>query len=183
MGTMSLMDVGGFTVEDLYAYRERSEDMTIQLIEGEFIVSPSPAWRHQLVVSRVFTLLVANGSDDINVIPAPMDLRAGERSMIQPDLMVLDASLSFDASVTVPPLLAVEVLSPPSQRTDLVRKPEVLAKFGCPHYWVVDPLRPAIREFRLVGDLYVVADDVVGDDLFSTDAPFPISFRPADLIR
>ena len=78
MGTMSLMDVGSFTVEDLYAYRERTEDMTIQLIEGEIIVSPSPAWVHQLVHSRLFALLIKSAPDDINVISAPMDLRAGE---------------------------------------------------------------------------------------------------------
>ena len=183
MGTMSLMDVGSFTIEDLYAYREQREDMTIQLIEGEFIVSPSPAWVHQVVHSNLFALIARLAPEECRVISAPMDLRAGERSMIQPDLMVIDATLSFDKSVTVPPLLAIEILSPHSQRTDLVRKPEVLAKFGCAHYWVVDPLRPAVREFHLVSDLYVTRDDVEGDDEFSTDAPFPVSFRPNDLTR
>lgn len=46
---MSLMDVGSFTVEDLHAYREQRPDMTVQLLDGELVVSPSPAFIHQLV--------------------------------------------------------------------------------------------------------------------------------------
>lgn len=83
----------------------------------------------------------------------------------------------------MPPLLAIEVLSPSSQRTDLVRKPEILARFGCEHYWVVDPVRPAIRSFRLVGDMYAIVQTVEDVDLFTADEPFPVVCRPADLIR
>lgn len=42
MESMSMTDVGIYTVEDLHAYREERGDMTIQLIEGELVVSPSP---------------------------------------------------------------------------------------------------------------------------------------------
>lgn len=183
MGTMSLMDVGSFTVEDLHAYREQRQDMTIQLLEGEFLVSPSPAFIHQLVHSRLFEILVSLGPAIGNVLSAPMDVRAGERSVLQPDLVVIDRALTFDSEITVPPILAIEILSPSSQRTDLVRKPEILAKFGCEHYWVVDPLRPAVRSYHRVGDLFVVDRTVEGDDQFQVELPFPVSFRPTDLTR
>lgn len=50
------------------------------------------------------------------------------------------------------PVLAVEILSPTSRRNDLVRKPEILAQFGVEHYWVIDPVNPSLRVFRLTGD-------------------------------
>ena len=182
MGTMSLMDVGSFTVEDLYAYREQRDDMTVQLIEGEFGVSPSPGIAHQGAQSELFGILRECAPAHLRVLVAPLDLRAGERSVLQPDLMVVSRDLRSGSEVTVPPTLAVEILSPSSQRTDLVRKPEVLATFGCPHYWVIDPLAPAIRAFDLVDGLYSLTADVTGDETFTTDAPFAVSFRPTDLV-
>lgn len=92
---MSLMDVGSFTVEDLHAYREQRQDMTIQLLDGELVVSPSPAFIHQLVHSRLFGILLSLGPGVGNVISAPMDIRAGQRSVLQPDLVVLDRTLTF----------------------------------------------------------------------------------------
>lgn len=183
METMSLMDVGSFTVEDLAIYREKWQDMTVQLLDGELVVSPSPAYIHQLVVSRLFSLVDRAAPPGLVIIPAPMDLRAGERSVLQPDLMVLDESMRFDGEVLVPPVLAIEVLSPSSQRTDLVRKPEILARFGCKHYWVVDPVRPAIRSLQFVGDMDSIVQTVEDDDLFAAAEPFPVSCRPADLVR
>lgn len=182
MGTMSLMDVGRFTVEDLHAYREQRQDPTVQLIEGELVVSPSPGWIHQVVHSQLFEVLTRAAPRSVRVISAPMDLRAGARSVLQPDLMVIDRSLTFDSEVTIPPLLVIEILSPSSQRTDLMLKPQTLARFGCEHYWVVDPLCPAIRAFRLADGAYVASETVEKQELFSTDVPFSLSFRPADLV-
>ena len=76
----------------------------------------------------------------------------------------------------------IEILSPSSRRIDLVRKPEVLAKFGIKHYWVVDPLNPAIRSFRLRDGVLVTDQVATGEDLFETQVPFPVRFRPADLM-
>lgn len=185
METMSSMaDVGVYTVEDLYAFREQRDDMTVQLLEGELVVAPSPSLNHQVVHSELWQVLVATAPAHLRVVSAPLDLRAGERSVLQPDLMVIDRELRSGREVGTPPTLAVEILSPTSRRTDLVRKPEVLARFGCEeHYWVVDPLNPALRVFRLVGEAHESALVVEGEELFETDVPFPVRFRPADLVR
>jgi len=183
METMSITEVGIYTVEDLHAYREQRDDMTVQLIEGELIVSPSPGVSHQVVSSELFLVLASTVPDHLRVLAAPLDLRAGERTVVQPDLMVVPRTLVDGSEVTDPPVLAVEILSPSSRRTDLVRKPEVLGLFGVEHYWVVDPQHPAIRAFQLVGDTYESRQIVEGADLFATEVPFPVSFRPADLAR
>ena len=183
MGSMSLMDVGIYTVEDLHAYREQRDDFVIQLIDGELVMTPGPSVPHQVVHSEVFGILREAVPDNLRVFSAPLDLRAGERTVIQPDLMVVDRDVRTGSEVVRAPPLVVEILSPSSRRTDLVRKPEALARFGVEHYWVIDPEHPAIREFRLVDGRYVTAQIVEGEDLFSTDAPFPVSFRPLDLTR
>ncbi|GAA5164263.1 Uma2 family endonuclease [Ornithinimicrobium tianjinense] len=184
MGVVSSMtEVGVYTVEDLYAYREERDDMTIQLIEGELIVSPSPGVAHQVVSSELHVLLARAVPRHLRVLAAPLDLLAGERTVVQPDLVIVPRSLVEGPAVDEPPVLAVEILSPSSRRTDLVRKPEVLARFGVEHYWVVDPVNPAIRVFRLVDGTYVSGLVVSGKELFETEVPFPVSFRPADLAR
>lgn len=183
MESMSMTDVGIYTVEDLHAYREERGDMTIQLIEGELVVSPSPRAIHQVLHSRLFGTLIAAAPPELLVLSAPLDLRAGERTVVQLDLMVVD-SVSREASeVSVPPVLAVEILSPSSRRTDLVRKPEVLARFGVEHYWVLDPEHPAVRVFRLVDGTFESTMVVQGEELFAVAEPFPVSFRPTNLTR
>lgn len=179
----NMTEVGVYTVEDLYAYREERDDMTVQLIEGELVVSPSPGLAHQVVSSALLILLARAVPADLRVLHAPLDLRAGERTVVQPDLMVLPRQLRDGSEVGEPPVLAVEILSPSSRRTDLVRKPEVLARFQVAHYWVIDPLNPSLRVFRLAGDTYESGEIVTGDDLFETAEPFPVSFRPSELLR
>lgn len=180
---MSITDVGIYTVEDLHAYREQRDDMTVQLIDGELIVSASPGVVHQVVSSELFVLLARVVPSQLRVLHAPLDLRAGERTVVQPDLMVVPRDLREGSEVEQPPVLAVEILSPSSRRTDLVRKPEALAQFGVPHYWVIDPLHPWLRVFRLEGGTYASDLVVEGDELFETSEPFPLAFRPVDLTR
>lgn len=184
MGVVSgLTEVGVYTVEDLYAYREQQDDMSVQLLEGELIVSPSPGIAHQVVSMELAFVIKAALPTNLRVLAAPLDLLAGERSMLQPDLMVVPRELRSGTYVPAPPVLAVEILSPSSRGTDLVRKPEVLARFGVEHYWVIDPVNPAIRVFRLVDHSYESGQIVTGEELFETDEPFPVAFRPADLAR
>lgn len=183
MGAMSMTEVGIYTVEDLYAYREQRQDMTIQLIEGELVVSPGPSITHQSVSGELFMLLVRAAPSDLRVLAAPLDLRAGERSMIQPDLMVIPREIREGRQVEVPPVLAVEILSPSSRRMDLVAKPEVLARFGCEHYWVVDPEGPGIRVYRLVDGAYEAGRVVQGRGKFAVSEPFEVAFDLDELTR
>lgn len=183
METMSITEVGIYTVEDLHAYREQRDDMTVQLIDGELIVSPSPSLVHQIVHSRLFGILLAAAPEQQLVLSAPLDVRVGDSTVVQPDILVIRDAGRRGSEVTTPPVLAVEILSPSSRGTDLVRKPEALGRFGVEHYWVVDPIHPAIRIFQLVGETYESSQIVGGDDLFETDLPFPVRFRPADLAR
>ncbi len=180
----SMTEVGVYTVEDLNACRERHGDgWAAQLIQGELIVSPSPGFEHQVVSGALFSVLDRALPVPLRLLSAPLDVQVDERTVVQPDLLVLPRAFRTEDVIAIPPVLVVEILSPSSRGADLVRKPEVLARFGVEHYWVVDPVDPAIRVFRLVDGTYESGLVVSGDELFETGAPFPVSFRPADLAR
>lgn len=85
--------------------------------------------------------------------------------------------------IDVVPLLVVEVLLPTNRRTDLVRKPGLLAQVGCPHFWVADPDREMITVLELHDGAYREVATVTGDDVLDVERPFPVQLLPADIMR
>ena len=98
-------------------------------------------------------------------------------------MLVVRRELVTERDVTGVPLLAVEVLSPSSRRRDLGDKPTAYRDAGVPSYWVVDPVDPRLRAWRLEGTDYVEVADVTGDDEWTADAPYAVTVRPSDLLR
>jgi len=56
----------------------------------------------------------------------------------------------------VPPDLAVEVLSPSTERRDRGRKMELLARSGVHEYWIIDPIGNMLEVYQLQGGGYVL---------------------------
>jgi Uma2 family endonuclease len=81
--------------------------------------------------------------------------------------------------------LVVEIASPSTASYERNRKKVVYAEFGIPAYWIVvpDPDRPSITEFSLAGAAYAETRTAAGEELFETDAPFPVRIVPAHLVR
>src|SRR5699024_8697302 len=128
--------------------------------------------------SSLFQILAECAPGHLRVVSAPLDLRAGERTVLQPDLMVIDREVRAGNELVTAPVLVVEILSPSTRRTDLVAKPEVLAALGCEHYWVVDPEHPALRVFRRGDGGYRTERVVEGDSPVEIEEPFRVRFRP-----
>ena len=53
------------------------------------------------------------------------------------------------------PDLAVEVISPGSEKVDRVDKIEAYRAFGVPYYWIVDPQRRTAKAYKLQRRKYV----------------------------
>jgi Uma2 family endonuclease len=88
-----------------------------------------------------------------------------------------------EKNLPVPPLLAVEVLSPSSSVTDLNKKKRLYERFGVPSYWVIDPLEPSLIAFELdESGRYQTIAEVAGDKPFEATAPFPVSVVLTDLL-
>ncbi len=134
-----------------------------EIIGGELSVNPAPRRDHQLVVADVTWIVeqVLRETDWGTVIPHPVDVYLGPNDVVQPDLVVIaNARLDMyrpEGIVDGPPDLVVEVLSPSTRRTDLVRKMALYARSGVPEFWVADPEQRTFAVNVLVGDAYVAA--------------------------
>ena len=123
-----------------------------EIIDGELFVTPSPRVRHQHVVTTLIALLhpYVRRSGAV-VLVSPSDVRKGERTSVQPDLFVV--RLRDDGSVAVPIrvsdlLLAIEVLSERTARTDRQDKRRLYQREGVGEYWIVDADAWMIERWR-----------------------------------
>jgi Uma2 family endonuclease len=134
-----------------------------ELYDGEVIVVPAPLPRHQRVVLNVQRVLDeyerATGG---LVFGAPFDIVLSDFDVVQPDVVFFTAErrhlLDMMKATRVPPDLAVEVVSRSTEARDRGRKMQLLARFGVPEYWIVDPVANTLEiyaldeaRFRLVG--------------------------------
>ncbi len=154
-----------------------------ELIDGVLVVSPAPRIKHQDVVGNLHLALRAAVTPDLKVLMAPVDVALSDDTVMQPDLLVARREDFTERDLPTAPVLAIEVLSPSTRAFDLLLKKDRLERAGCAHYWVIDPDVPAIRTWRLEGDAYVDSGSASGDDLFRTEAPFPMSFTAVSLVE
>jgi Uma2 family endonuclease len=114
-----------------------------EVIDGELFVTPSPAWRHQLAVGRLYRLL-ADYLDRERVgcaFIAPADVVFSPKRGVQPDLFVVPLvdgrpPNHFDEVRQL--LLVAEVLSPNTARADRVVKRTLYRDEQVAEYWIVD---------------------------------------------
>ena len=116
-----------------------------ELIEGELLVTPSPGHPHQLVIGELYLLLAPyverHGLGLTMLSPSDLELREG--TITQPDLYIVRAEPGTEGGEMRWPdvpglLLALEVISPSSVRTDRVVKRDFYMASNVAEYWVVD---------------------------------------------
>lgn len=116
-----------------------------ELMGGELIVTPAPADEHQVAVTEILYLLKTYvDREGIGVaLVSPADLRLLAGTIAQPDVFVAppgvpdpDDKRAWSSVKTL--LVACEVISPGSIRTDRVEKRDYYMSAGVPEYWVVD---------------------------------------------
>lgn len=127
----------------------------VELLEGVLQVSPQPVPRHQLLVARLHAQLDAQLPDGLTPVPeTEVVLDAGTAPTVRiPDLLVISsAALERPRVRPGDALLAVEVASTGTRRSDRVMKLHEYAQAGIPHYWIVDGAE--LDEFALDGRVY-----------------------------
>jgi len=130
-----------------------------ELHDGEVVVVPAPFPRHQLVASNVEAVLreYANTSHGL-MLHAPLDIVLTDHVVLQPDVVYFRRERrvlikDWEATRAVPDL-AVEVLSSRTESLDRGRKMDLLARFGLPEYWLVDPAWNTLEIHLLRGGAY-----------------------------
>jgi Uma2 family endonuclease len=171
---------GPFTIEE----RDRIPDngMRHELLDGVLVMTPAPSARHQDIVFQLAKLLDGVAPASAKVFLAPFDVRLGDATVLQPDLVVARREDVTEANLPAAPLLAVEVLSPSTALLDLNRKKTILEEAGCPAYWVIDPSGPTLTAWELVDGAYAQVAVVGTGNAWTAVVPFAVTIRPADLL-
>lgn len=169
------------TEDDLARLPE--DGLRYELIDGELLVSPSPALLHQRVSMNLALLLSEAVPSGCELLSAPYDWRVDRFNVFVPDLMVLSLQETGAKRLEVPPLLAVEILSPWSRQRDLRLKKRAYEEAGLQWYWIIDPDAPSLTAFRLVDGRFVQKASVAGDETYLSTEPVTVSIVPAELVR
>lgn len=173
------------TVADYVALGEDPEGARYELQDGNLVMAASPIPRHQRCLLRLGGRLEAQLPRALDLFPdIDVDLQLVNSTqpgtVRRPDLAVVTRT-GFErrereggvlrASEVV---LAVEIVSPGSDRTDHTIKHLEYADAGIPHYWVVDLDEPAsLTAHHLAGEFgYVDGGSVTG--VFRTTEPFAV---------
>ena len=169
----------GHTRDDYYALP--ADGLRYELLEGEISVVPSPSFDHQRMSGELHFALRSVCPDGLVVVAAPFDVELELTSVVQPDLIVVGRHVPEQRGLKVPPLLAVEILSPSGRGRDQVRKKRLYERAGVPSYWILDPEVPSLTAWELHDGRYEVVALVSGDEEWMASAPFDVRIVPAEL--
>lgn len=151
-----------YTVEE-FAALPVDKSARYELREGHIVVSPRPARRHMIILGKLFAQIDSQLPSDLLAIPEiDVDLELLTPGVRVPDLVVTRADLDDQGHLTKASdvLLAIEVLSPATIRTDTKIKPIDYADAGIPNLWLIDPQPPVTATvYRLIGEDYEDYED------------------------
>ncbi|MBF6224891.1 Uma2 family endonuclease [Nocardia abscessus] len=152
------------TLEDWIALPEDSS-RSYELVEGVLVVSPKPVSQHQRAILRLSAQLEPQLPGTHGVLAdTEVLIDEGPLPTIRvPDILVvpeagIQANLPRYNAADV--LLAVEILSPGSRRTDRVTKFFEYAEAGIEYYWLIDLDKPtSLAAYHLIDrDYELVAE-------------------------
>jgi Uma2 family endonuclease len=144
-----------FTYEDYKSLAETA-DQRYELMDGELCPMPAPTTTHQHIAQNIEFLLIQHvrRTGCGRVLHAPLDVVLGEgarRDVVQPDIVFIATArgdIITNEEIAGAPDLVVEVLSPATQERDQGYKKKLYERSGVGEYWIVDPLRRVVRQFR-----------------------------------
>ncbi len=143
---------GQYTLEDYYAV---PEDKRMELIDGILYDMAAPCVIHQVLLGellvQISSYIKGKGGDCLPAV-APLDVQLDQddRTMVQPDLIVLcDRSKLREHAIYGAPDFIAEVLSPATRRRDLCLKLAKYSGAGVREYWMIDPDKEKIVVYDL----------------------------------
>ncbi|MGB9792679.1 MAG: Uma2 family endonuclease [Thermacetogeniaceae bacterium] len=145
-----------------------------EILEGVLQVTPSPTPKHQRVLGNLYVILrvYVREKDLGEVFAAPLDVVLSSTCVLQPDLIYVSRAreeIIGEKNIAGAPDLVVEIVSPATASLDRVTKAQLYARHGVPYYWVVDPDRQAVEEFRLERGLYMPVRQFEGGERFAPE--------------
>ena len=147
---------GNYTIDDYYAL---PEDRRVELIDGYFYDMAAPSQMHQTILGQLYLQLApcVEKHPECDIFFAPLDVRLDKdnRTMVQPDLMIMCHYDDRDIRrYNGAPDFIVEVLSPSNRSHDMVLKLGKYKWAGVREYWMVDPEKLKVIVYDLEHDAF-----------------------------
>jgi Uma2 family endonuclease len=165
------------TIEDLLAL---GDEVRAELIAGEIYMAATPSSRHQDIVLRLASSMLAHLSQHGGgrVFVAPLDVYLPSGDVVEPDVLFVAAervAMVHDHVHGAPDLL-VEVVSPSNPERDRIVKRRLYERNGVSEYWVIEPRSEprsepgsgAVEVLRLVDGCYQPAGYLRDGDTLQT---------------
>lgn len=143
---------GEYTIEDYFSL---PEEKRAELIDGVFYDMASPSVIHQLIAGQIFVQLnVFLRKKKASCVPciAPVDVQldCDDRTMVQPDVLVVcDREKIRKSGIFGAPDFVAEILSKTTRRKDMVVKLAKYAQAGVREYWLIDPDKQNVLVYDL----------------------------------
>lgn len=157
-----------------------------ELVEGQLLVTPSPALPHQRAtfeLARLIADYVDRSRIGLTVI-APADVEYDDRTVVEPDIFVaplFEGRSPRSYAEVAELLLVVEVISPSSARADRITKRRLYQRQRVPQYWIVDLDARLVERWRPEDDRPELLSDRV--DWRPVAGLSPLSISLAEYFR
>ena len=142
---------GSYTLEDYYAL---PDEQPVELIDGVFYDMTAPRKIHQLIAGEIYRqmanfLIEKNGPCLVFIAPHDVRLDQDDRTMVQPDLLVICRKEDLRSSYTDgAPDFVLEVISPSTGRKDYIIKLNKYRNAGVREYWILDPYQKILLTYE-----------------------------------
>lgn len=166
-----------FSFEEYLAYDDGT-DNRYELVDGKLELMNPPTFRHLLIAD----FLQDNFKVEIRRVGLPWlcfreaGIRTGWRKSRLSDLYIVPVEqvrdfLDRSAVTEIPPLLAVEVVSPESVNRDYRYKRSEYAALEIPEYWIVDPIDSKVTVLLWEEGLYEQTEFTGSQQIISRTFP------------
>ncbi|WP_017595276.1 Uma2 family endonuclease [Nocardiopsis potens] len=150
-----------------------------ELIDGSLILVSPQSILHSLVIDLLVAGLRAEAPEGHRV-RREISVVLDERQRPEPDAIVVRHAPGVEGSGTAYPaeavVLAIEVVSPESERRDRERKPQLYAKAGIEHFWRVELKegRPVVYVYELDEATEAYGLTGIHHERLKLGLPFPV---------
>ena len=171
MQTSSRTDPESLTIEE-YARLREPDDIRSELVRGRLVREPRPAVPHgyvQVELSRVLSTFVKEHGIGVVLNDVGVVLEEDPPTVRGPDVLFVSndalGSPLPEGFLTVPPDLAVEIVSPSNTAAQIQERVLEYLDFESRMVWVIDPTSRTATVYRSRRDAEIVAEneELTGD--------------------